>query len=245
MTNALRATLESKKFITAILTSGAAAALHFGWHLDPALILAIISPIGIAIGAQGWADGAVASAAAELKIAELEAGQTHAQMAAACLPAPVIVALGTVPPHVPAPQRTADGGFVDVRLLGIFAMFTALIVTLTIIVSCATFSKDAKVAAGAFAACEKVDLGAIVKSTGATLLGQVATIIETNGASLESDLDQLASAFTSGAIACAIAAVDAVVTAKPSTPAASSAIQPPIEGVERADAWVRGHAAAK
>lgn len=54
--NTNKATLESKKFVAAYLSTLAAAVAHLGFSVPIATILVILSPIMIAIGAQGWAD---------------------------------------------------------------------------------------------------------------------------------------------------------------------------------------------
>ena len=215
---ALKATLESKKFVVAMLSAIAAGALHFGWHLDPTAIAVILSPLFVAIGAQGWADGDIATAAASVKVAQI-----HANM---------------YPTSSEFPKSN-EAGFTKLGALGVMSMVAALGIALAVIVSCATVKKDAALGASSFATCEKNSLGSIVASTGKTLLAEVAAVIASDGATLETDLDNLAISFGVGGMQCAVAAVDAVVSARPSAPVASTAQELPINGVERADAWSR------
>lgn len=46
--------LLSKKFLVALFAAIGAVASHFGWNMDPAAILVIMTPLLVYIGAQGW-----------------------------------------------------------------------------------------------------------------------------------------------------------------------------------------------
>lgn len=104
----------------------------------------------------------------------------------------------------------------------------------------ATIAADTKVMTGAFATCAKADLGQIVTG-GLTLLGDVATIIVGNPATLEADLATLMGMVGLDGVKCAIAAVDAVLTPPPGTMAASN-VAARLPGLARAIAWSQAQA---
>lgn len=56
MWTAIKGIIESKKFVAGVLGTIAAGAGHFGFGVDVSTMLEILSPLMIAIGAQGWAD---------------------------------------------------------------------------------------------------------------------------------------------------------------------------------------------
>lgn len=67
MTGTLKAFLESKKFVAALLSVVAVCLGHFGFNVDTSTMLLVLTPVMVAIGAQGWADSGKASAGAHDK----------------------------------------------------------------------------------------------------------------------------------------------------------------------------------
>jgi hypothetical protein len=61
----LKELLESKAFITAVLAAIAAAGGIYGFNVPVATVMVILTPIMVAIGAQGWTDAIVVKAKLE------------------------------------------------------------------------------------------------------------------------------------------------------------------------------------
>lgn len=72
MFKTILATFEDKAFVVAFLTVLAAAGAHFGLHLDPMVIVALISPMMVAIGAHGWG-----AAAAQTNLTNAREARAH------------------------------------------------------------------------------------------------------------------------------------------------------------------------
>ena len=131
----------------------------------------------------------------------------------------------------------------DKTNLRAFALFAIIGVLCIIAAACATVKHDLNTMSGAFATCERADLGAEVNTAGTTLLADVAAIIIGDAATLEADLTALAAKAGLESVQCAIAAVEAVTEAKPAASGAVSASLP-LPGAARADVWSRSQRAA-
>lgn len=59
----------SKKFIVALLTLVGSVTTYLGWNVDPTTLLAVVSPLLVYIGAQGWADSGKEKALVEQQTA--------------------------------------------------------------------------------------------------------------------------------------------------------------------------------
>ncbi len=115
---------ESKAFDTGLLTTLAAAGAVFGFNVPVALILGILTPVMIGIGAQGWSDVVQVKAKTalqhEVKMHALNQGLiTHQEL------------LDGKP--VPAPRvGTAQAGFVKLGLLIVIALMIPLLAVVTL-----------------------------------------------------------------------------------------------------------------
>lgn len=65
----LKNLLLSKKFVVSLLTLAGSVATYLGWHVDPTTILAVITPVLVYVGAQGWADSGKEKALVEQQTA--------------------------------------------------------------------------------------------------------------------------------------------------------------------------------
>lgn len=103
-------------------------------------------------------------------------------------------------------------------------------------ISCGGAGSSLKAWSGAFAGCEKEDLGQLVQSGDVqmTLLSDVASLIEGNATTLESDLGKLAVSVGIEAVHCAIMAAEGVL-APPQVGVATRVVPP---GLVRAKAWL-------
>jgi hypothetical protein len=93
-----------------------------------------------------------------------------------------------------------------------------------------------KTMSGDFATCAKADLGQVIASSAATLLGTVAQAIEGNTRTLEDDFGTLAGIVGADAVKCAIATVANVLDPVATTTSHPSTSQP-LPGLQRARAW--------
>lgn len=112
----IKTILESKAFWLGLLSTIAAAAAVFGYNVPVTTILAVMTPIMIAIGGAGWSDAVVAKAKAEQetqlkmhlllneKVEPQHLNAAYAQMASSKAPLP--------PRVVPA-----QAGFITMRLM--------------------------------------------------------------------------------------------------------------------------------
>lgn len=175
-------TIESKMFVTGILTSLAVVLLHFGVHVDPVAILGMIAPFAAAAGWAGWSSVSTAKNDAQLKVAEVAAGQTHAQMA------------------------RKQGGFITPGVVAWLAGFAAAFVAIVIVAGCV---HGVAAAVEANAGCKA--LGTAVKADGTTLAVDLFGLATGNPVGLEAELVRLLPIVGLDGIECAYAAVKAMV----------------------------------
>lgn len=131
------------------------------------------------------------------------------------------------------------------RIYGVlaFIVIIAFIALAMMLASCTQTQRGTMT--GAFATCAEGDLGAFV-SPGVTVIDDVSGLIEGNAPTLEADLSGLAVTFGIAIIECAIAAVEAVLMAKPApaTGSGSGALvataKAPPPGLVRARTWLVG-----
>lgn len=107
MWTTIKAILESRKFVAAILTAIAMSTARIGWHIDVSLLLMFATPIMVAIGAQGWADSgkeaAQITADAAVKMHAMTTTRTTT-----ITPSSGTVAVTIVPAPAPAEVSTAS-----------------------------------------------------------------------------------------------------------------------------------------
>ncbi len=158
----LKQLLETKAFILALLGTAAAVGGVYGFNVPVAQIMAILTPIMIAIGAAGWSDAVQMKGKMalehEVKMHALNAGLiTHAELLA-----------GKSPTTRPAP--VAQAGFINTGMLVVMGVIAVIALLLG---GCGIDCKDPKNASDL--KC-KVD-NALVDCTGVTSLASAVDVV--------------------------------------------------------------------
>lgn len=158
----LKQLFTTKAFILALLGTAAAVGGVYGFNVPVAQIMAILTPIMIAIGAAGWSDAVQMKAKMalehEVKMHALNAGLiTHAELLAGKSP-------------TPRPVAVAQAGFINIGMLFLLSVIAAVALLL---VGCGVDCKDPKNASDL--KC-KID-NALVDCTGVSSLTSAVEVV--------------------------------------------------------------------
>lgn len=99
---------------------------------------------------------------------------------------------------------------------------TSILVLVVALSGCSWLKGKGLAAGTAFVDCAKADIGQTVADIGMTLLGVVAQIVEAGADGWKQELDTLGLKYGGDAEACAVLAVETVLTAGPSATASMS-----------------------
>lgn len=222
---ALKNLFESKAFVQAILAAAAAAGAVYGFNVPVATIMMILTPIMVAIGAQGWSDAVKMKAKMalehEVRMQALANGHmTYADAANGNLPA----------------ERMKQAGFARLSMLaGIATLAGALALgTLTTTTSC----KNPSPIVTDVIDCAKAEAQAV--ANGYSIIQIVNTVIgvftgkplpgcEQAQNVLECDAEQLVLKFGSDMVACVLDSIPTPTPAPAPTPGpGSGSAAPPL-----------------
>ena len=228
----------SAKFQVLVASIIAWIALKLGWHVDQAQIDRLLALVGSYLLAQGVADHGVSRAKVEAATQIRLATMSHAAHSNLGSVAADILRLTAANTNTNAnrgtPERDPKAGVVQIKMMAFLSVVTLAlgIAGATLCSGCATITKMT----GAFATCEKADLGAVLSSVptdlatdlatagttpSAGVLANCAALMSANVPGLEADLTTIAIQIGEGAFECVWTTIEAVLgtSADPATKA--------------------------
>jgi len=217
---------ESKAFITGLLATAAAAGAVFGFNVPVALILGVLTPIMITIGAQGWSDAVQMKAKMALEHAVKMHALMHGNTPIEGRPSMTRYSDGTCPP---VPQTTSQAGFAKLGVLIVIAL-TFGPVTLAVSTSgCQTV----KPVVTDVVSCAKAE--ATVVSSGFSIIqivSEVIAAVQAGPSGIEAAIEKLILKYGGDIVACALdnypepgAGSGSAVSASPSVMAKHAALE--------------------
>jgi hypothetical protein len=233
----------STKFQVLLASIVAWIALKLGWHVDQAQIDRLLALVASYLVAQGVTDHGKGKAQVEAKTQLRLATMQHA--ANANTDANIATVVASAIQAVAAAKRDSQAGLVRLKMMAMLSAFTLGIgivgASLVSVSGCATV----KAMTGAFAGCEKSNLGAVLSSVptdlasdlttagttpGAGVFANCAALMRANVPALETDLETIAVQVGEVTFGCIWTAIEAVLG--PSTDPATKA------GLARARVWM-------